>query len=138
MSAGRDGLYPLCRGRSILRRTSIEFQQRVKEMVRRASLFVVLAFALPYLHASEAIHASTNPAKQPPPKILRLDRPDYEDRVKAAWIAQMLACMMGWQFEHQVASTQWVDKFPKKYTVAPIDDDWYYEMVAVRGFEDYG
>src|SRR5262252_15274 len=55
----------------------------------------------------------------------RLTRADYEDRVHAAWIAQMLACMMGWQFEHQVASTEWVDKFPKPYIEGPIDDDWY-------------
>src|ERR1041385_3422864 len=67
-----------------------------------------------------------------------LTREDYTDRVQAAWTGQMLACIMGWQFEHQVASTQWVDRFPKPYTVCPVDDDWYYEMVALRGFEQYG
>lgn len=77
-------------------------------------------------------HAS--PAKAD--KTLRSD--DYEDRVKAAWMAQMIACMMGWQFEHQTASTEWMDTFPKRYSVAPIDDDWYYEMCAVRAFEKYG
>src|SRR5258708_14105921 len=69
---------------------------------------------------------------------LTLPRAEYEDRVQAAWIAQMLACMMGWQFEHQVASTQWVGKFPKRYTVAPIDDDCDYEICAIRAFEKYG
>lgn len=70
--------------------------------------------------------------------MIHLSRAEYVDRVQAAWVAQMLACMMGWQFEHQVASTVWVDQFPKEYDVAPIDDDWYYEMCAVRAFERYG
>lgn len=71
-----------------------------------------------------------------PAKTLRIA--EYRDRVEAAWTAQIIACMMGWQFEHQTASVEWVDKFPKKYTVAPVDDDWYYEMCAVRAFEKYG
>ncbi len=63
---------------------------------------------------------------------------DYEDRVQAIWTAQMLGAMMGWPFEHKAASAAWVSNFNKKYTHAPVDDDWYYEMVAVRAFEKYG
>jgi hypothetical protein len=73
-------------------------------------------------------------AQQP----LRLTAADYEDRVLAAWTGQILATLMGFQFEHQVASTQWVDRLPKTYDAAPIDDDYYYELVALRGFERYG
>ncbi len=63
---------------------------------------------------------------------------EYVDRVQAIWAGQIIAVVACWPFEHQTASTVWIDSFPKKYTVAPIDDDWYYEMCAVRAFEKYG
>ncbi|MDB6025052.1 MAG: hypothetical protein JWM68_1275 [Verrucomicrobiales bacterium] len=73
-----------------------------------------------------------------PAKSLHLTRADYEDRVQAAWTAQIAACLMGFQFEHKVASVQWVDSYPKKFEAAIVDDDWYYEMCAVRAFEKHG
>ncbi len=63
---------------------------------------------------------------------------EYEDRVHAIWVAQMLGAMMGWPFEHKVAAVDWVNSFSKQYKTAPVDDDWYYEMVALRAFEKYG
>ena len=65
-------------------------------------------------------------------------QPDYRDRIEAVWTAQIVAVLMNWPFEHQTASTLWLTNYPKTYTVAPVDDDWYYEMVAIRGFEKYG
>lgn len=62
----------------------------------------------------------------------------YRDRVQAVWTAQMLGAMMGWPFEHKVASTEWVHTLNAKFDHAPVDDDWYYEMVAIRAFEKYG
>src|SRR5262245_16771284 len=41
---------------------------------------------------------------------LQLTLPDYEDRVHAIWTAQIAAVLMGFQFEHKVASTEWVDR----------------------------
>ena len=73
-------------------------------------------------------------AQQP----LRLTNTEYENRVEAAWSGQIIATLMGFPFEHRTASTQWVDRFPKKYDTAPVDDDYYYELVALRGFEKYG
>ena len=67
-----------------------------------------------------------------------LNRNDYEDRVQAIWTAQIIAVIIGWPYEHKTASTQWLDHFPHPYATAPIDDDWYYEMCAVRAFEKYG
>lgn len=67
-----------------------------------------------------------------------ISRQDYKDRVQAIWTAQMLGAMMGWPFEHKVASAEWVDQLNPKFTHAPVDDDWYYEMVAIRAFEKYG
>src|SRR5213594_3623145 len=69
---------------------------------------------------------------------LRLTRADYLDRVHAVWVAQIAAVLANWPFEHQTASTLWITNYPKRYTTAPVDDDWYYEMVAVRAFEKYG
>ncbi|MBS1566258.1 MAG: ADP-ribosylglycohydrolase family protein, partial [Bacteroidetes bacterium] len=63
---------------------------------------------------------------------------DYRDRVQAVWMAQMLGAMMGWPFEHKVASTEWIHTLKPEVKHAPVDDDWYYEMVAVRAFEKYG
>src|SRR5256885_7746987 len=71
-------------------------------------------------------------------KTLRLTRAEYEARVQAVWTAQIIAVLMAWPHEHQVASTVWLENFPKRYTAAPVDDDWYYEMCAVRAFERYG
>jgi hypothetical protein len=67
-----------------------------------------------------------------------LTNAEYEDRVQAAWAGQIVATLMGFQFEHRTASTQWVDHFPRAYQSAPVDDDYYYELVALRGFEKYG
>src|SRR5262245_12043297 len=71
-------------------------------------------------------------------KTVQLTRADYEDRARAAWTGQILAVLMGFPFEHKPASTQWVDALPKNYEHAIVDDDWYYEMVAIRGFERFG
>ena len=72
---------------------------------------------------------------QPP---LRLPNAQYEDRVLAAWTGQIIATLMGFQFEHKTASALWIDRFPKPDESAPVDDDYYYELVALRGFERYG
>src|SRR5262245_24213850 len=71
-------------------------------------------------------------------EMIRLERADYVDRVRAVWVAQIAAVLADWPFEHQTASTLWITNYPKKYTTAPVDDDWYYEMVAIRAFEKQG
>lgn len=69
---------------------------------------------------------------------LRLSRAEYEDRAQAVWTAQIIAVLMGFPFEHHVASAIWIDRFPKPYDHAIVDDDWYYEICAVRAFERFG
>src|SRR5690606_1900542 len=41
-------------------------------------------------------------------------------------------------FEHRTASVIWVDTLPARITHAMVDDDWYYEMAAIRAFERFG
>ncbi|HXD78618.1 MAG TPA: ADP-ribosylglycohydrolase family protein [Puia sp.] len=75
------------------------------------------------------------------PKTLTLSVRGYENKVQAIWIGQMAAAIMGWPFEHHTASVEWINKLPAPYNhlgYAPVDDDWYYEMVALRAFEKYG
>jgi len=71
-------------------------------------------------------------------KAVVLTAAGYRDRVCAIWTAQMLGAMMGWPFEHKVASVEWIHTLDPKVDHAPVDDDWYYEMVAIRAFEKYG
>ncbi len=74
----------------------------------------------------------------PAARFLRLSRTDYVDRAQAVWTAQIAAVLLAWPFEHQVASTQWLHDYPRPYSTAPVDDDWYYEMCALRAFEKHG
>ena len=50
----------------------------------------------------------------------------------------MIGQWTGLQFEHKVASVLETTPFRPLPGYAPIDDDYYYEMVAIRAFEKYG
>lgn len=65
-------------------------------------------------------------------------RVDYQDRVNAIWHGQMIAVLLTLPFEHKTASVEQVRAFPKPYLKAFVDDDWYYEICAVRAFEKLG
>ena len=71
-------------------------------------------------------------------RSLLLSRAEYLDRVQAIWSAQMIGQITGVRFEHQPASTLAVTPMTHLPGYAPVDDDYYYEMVAVRAFEKYG
>lgn len=77
--------------------------------------------------------------------VLVLTKAEYLDRVKAMWTAQLVAVHMGWDFEHKPAAVDLVTGYSESRleTIrqnggAQIDDDWYYEMAALDGFEKYG
>ena len=88
--------------------------------------WLVLALAFPAVRSTFAAEP------------LRLTRADYAERAHAVWVAQMAAVFLGFPFEHQRASVSWVQDYPKSYTHAIVDDDWYYEMSALRAFEKHG
>lgn len=69
---------------------------------------------------------------------LELTRADYTDRVNAIWHGQLIAVFLTLPFEHKTAAVVPVRSFPRPLRQAWVDDDWYYEMCAVRGFEKYG
>jgi hypothetical protein len=69
---------------------------------------------------------------------LILSHAEYLDRVQAIWTAQMIGQMTGLRFEHQPASVLPTTPLTHPSGSAPVDDDYYYEMVAIRAFEKYG
>src|SRR5260221_10523491 len=69
---------------------------------------------------------------------LRLSRSEYLDRVQAIWTAQMIGQRTGELFEHLPASVLNNTPLIQGKGSAEIDDDYYYEMVAIRALEKYG
>jgi hypothetical protein len=71
-------------------------------------------------------------------RTLEFSHAEYLDRVQAIWTAQMIAQSTGLRFEHKPASV--LPETPLSHLPghAPVDDDYYYEMVAIRAFEKYG
>ena len=103
------------------------------DLARMMRTTTVLAFFL-------LVHSGLPGAE---PSTLVLSRSDYVDRVEAIWTGQIIAVLAALPFEHATASVRPIDQLPLKWqgqvaTFAPVDDDWYYEMCAVRGFEKYG
>ncbi len=72
-------------------------------------------------------------------RFRRLSLSQYQDRVHGAWLGGIVGTLFGMPFEGKaenvVAS---LDRFLHSYTYAPVDDDYYYEMVALYGFERHG
>ena len=65
--------------------------------------------------------------------------PTLEQRIHASLLAQILGTLMGFQFEHKTASVQRIEALPNaSLKAAPVDDDYFYELVALRAFERYG
>jgi hypothetical protein len=69
-------------------------------------------------------------------QTLALSHAEYLDRVQAIWTAQMIAQRTGGRFEHQPASTLPMTPMSQLPGYAPVDDDYYYEMVAVRALRE--
>lgn len=74
----------------------------------------------------------------PAPQTLVLSHAEYLDRIQAVWTAQVIAQKTGGRFEHQPASALRITPLSHLPGYAPVDDDYYYEMVAIRAFEKYG
>lgn len=77
-------------------------------------------------------------AQTPSSRTLKLTRADFEDRARAVWTAQLVGVFLGFPFEHHPAAVTRVTAYTRKFTPAIVDDDWYYEIVALRAFEKHG
>lgn len=71
-------------------------------------------------------------------EVFKISLEDYKDRVHAIWAGQIIATLMALPSEHTVASVKWIDQIEPQLRSRLLDDDWYYEMIAIKGFEKYG
>ena len=91
--------------------------------------------ALPARPVAEAILEQTTAAGG---GMRTMSASEYEDRIRASWYGKIAGTLMGFAFEHRAAAAAVVDTIPDRFKGIPVDDDWYYEMVAVRAFERFG
>ena len=90
------------------------------------------------LTASPATEVRSEQALAARRPSLTMSAAEYEDRIRASWYGQIAGTLMGFAFEHRAAAAALVEEIPDNFKGMPVDDDWYYEMVAVRAFERFG
>jgi hypothetical protein len=95
------------------------------------------------LHVALSLAGRLSAAEQPP--TLRLSVADYQQRVHAVWAGQVIGMLVSFPFEHRVGLVGRVEDLREPTTwkpldadVARVDDDWYYEIIALRAFEKHG
>ena len=107
-----------------------------------AAVVLVVALGLCIDRALTAQRVSGSTVAEPDVSARRvtltMSAAEYEDRIRAAWYGQIAGTLMGFAFEHRAAAAAPVDTIPDRFKGIPVDDDWYYEMVAVRAFERFG
>ncbi len=73
------------------------------------------------------------------PRFRRISLREYQNRVHGAWLGGIAGTLFGMPFEGKPQNVMArLDHFLHSYTYAPVDDDYYYEMVALYGFERHG
>ncbi len=109
------------------------------EVTKRPTLILLNALVIAVWSLSPLHSQSTGEHKADAvPRMLTISHAEYLDRVQAVWTAQMIAQGTGGRFEHKPASALRVTPMARLPGYAPVDDDYYYEMVAIRAFEKYG
>ncbi len=68
----------------------------------------------------------------------RISVAEYRDKVYGAWAGQIVGASYGFNFEGKTRNVIQLDHFIDHYDKAIVDDDYYYEMVALYGFERCG
>jgi hypothetical protein len=112
-------------------------------MTKRSNMILLLAMFCAFCIG---VYALASTSGRTPPKHLKSSQADtltlthaeYLDRVQAIWTAQMIGQMTGVRFEHRQASALPLTPLTHLPGYAPVDDDYYYEIVAIRAFEKYG
>lgn len=106
--------------------------------IRLLTMFCVFGISVSALAAASGQTSAAHQNKPIASSTLGLTHAEYLDRVQAIWTAQMIGQMTGVRFEHRQASALPVTPMTHLPGYAPVDDDYYYEMVAIRAFEKYG
>lgn len=68
----------------------------------------------------------------------RISIADYRDKVYGAWAGQIAGASYGFAFEGKARNVVELDHYLGRYEAALVDDDYFYEMVALYGFERFG
>jgi hypothetical protein len=68
----------------------------------------------------------------------RITIAEYRDKVYGAWLGQVTGAAYGFPFEGQARNAIQLDHTLQAWNDAIVDDDYYYEMVALYGFERFG
>src|SRR5260370_8172152 len=68
----------------------------------------------------------------------RISVAEYRDKVYGAWAGQIVGASYGFAFEGKARNAIELDHYIDHYEAALVDDDYYYEMVALYGFERLG
>lgn len=72
-------------------------------------------------------------------QLRQISLDEYKDRVYGAWVGGIVGTLFGFPFEGQAKNVvNRLDHYLRSYSYAPVDDDYYYEMVALYGFERHG
>jgi hypothetical protein len=100
--------------------------------MRKMRLICVLSMVAAAGFRTDASYAASAPTH------LTISRSDYLDRVRGIWTAQMIGQLTGLLFEHKTASVLKDTPLVRPDGFALPDDDYYYEIVAIRAFEKYG
>jgi hypothetical protein len=87
------------------------------------------------------VRAEGNRWLVPPGKerVREISLAEYKNRVYGAWLGGIVGTLFGFPFEGQAKNVVGrLDRYLRTYNCAPVDDDYYYEMVALYGFERHG
>jgi ADP-ribosylglycohydrolase len=68
----------------------------------------------------------------------RITATEYRDKVYGAWMGQIVGASYGFPFEGKAHNAVQLDHYLNSYGHALVDDDYFYEMVALYGFERHG
>jgi hypothetical protein len=68
----------------------------------------------------------------------RISVAEYRDKVYGAWMGQIAGASYGFNFEGKARNAIELDHYINRYEAALVDDDYFYEMVALFGFERFG
>src|SRR5258708_16680563 len=116
-------------GRNSMKGKSVNIEFRATK-----TLSILTLVLCSYMTLGSSVACASPPQKG----HLTMSRSEYLDRVQAIWTAQMVGQLTGLLFEHKPASVHSDTPLVHGNGFAETDDDYYYEMVAIRAFEKYG
>jgi hypothetical protein len=98
------------------------------------SLTPAQSWATESARASEDPHPSVSKGQ-----FRKISLADYKEHVYGAWLGKIVGTNFGFPFEGRPANViPGLNHYLRAPTYAKVDDDYYYEMVAVYGFERHG